>query len=206
VEVVKGNPGLTGSELAVRLGKSKEYVVPLLFHLKKYCGALRTESTGFYRTPGLEEFAELPAVQKMLSKLGSEKTKGPWTRRLFHYEQWLKERGYFGSVTEMLQDYKNAKDEDRRYHHIDLVQEFLNSWKADRDTKDSILTVIRGFYRKNRADLPREKIVYNKDMLLSSPSGGRGVREAGGDLEDHKRRQRARQGQGNPVSPPVHGP
>ncbi|MDV3278729.1 MAG: hypothetical protein LYZ69_09760 [Nitrososphaerales archaeon] len=80
IEVVKENPGLTGSEIAARLGKSKEYVIPLLFHLKKYCEALRTESTGFFRTPGLEEFAQVPAVQKMLSKLGSEKTKGPWTR------------------------------------------------------------------------------------------------------------------------------
>ena len=170
-KAVRENPGLTVSEISAILGKSREYVGPLLFHLKKYGGSLRTETTGFYRTPGLDEFKQVPAVQKMLSKLGSEKTKGPWTRRLFRYQQWLKERGYFGSITEALQDYKSAKDEDSRYRHVDLIQEYLNSWRADRDTKDSILTVIRGFYRKNRADLPREKIVYNKDMILNGPSG-----------------------------------
>ncbi len=50
------------------------------------------------------------------------------------------------------------------------MQEFLNSWKADIDTKDSIVTVIRGFYRKNRLDLPHEKIIYSKDMLKTNPS------------------------------------
>jgi len=172
LQVVKENPGLTGAEISAQLGKSKEYTLPLLFHLKKYCGALRTETTGFIRTPGLEEFTRVPCVQKMLSKLGSEKTKGPWLRRLFRYERWLRSKGYFGSIEEALQDCKEARDSERRYYHVDLMQEFLNSWRADRDTKDSILTVIRGFYRKNRADLPREKVVYNKDMLLNAPGGG----------------------------------
>ena len=55
---------------------------------------------------------------------------------------------------------------------MDLLGEFLNSWKASKGTKDSIVTVIRGFYRKNRADLPREKIVYARDMLLDMPGAG----------------------------------
>ena len=74
-QVVKENPGLTGAEIAARLGKSKEYTLPLLFHLRKYTGALRTEITGFTRTPGLEEFSRVPCVQLMLSKLGREKKK-----------------------------------------------------------------------------------------------------------------------------------
>jgi hypothetical protein len=169
LKLVRENPGLTGSEITGRLGKRDDYVVTMLWRLKKYTGALRIEVTGYERTPGLEEFKSVPSVQRMVSKLASEKTRDPWVRRLFRYEQWLKQRGYFGSITEMLEDYKNAKDEERRYYHIDLIGEFLNSWKATRETKNSIAKVIRGYYRKNRADLPREKIVFNKEMLLDTP-------------------------------------
>ncbi|MBI3859777.1 MAG: tyrosine-type recombinase/integrase [Thaumarchaeota archaeon] len=171
MSVIKENPGLTGSEIAAKLGKSKEYVVPRLWILKRYTQSVRIEKSGFVRTPGLDEFRKVPSVQRMLGKLGSEKTKGPWTRRLFRYEQWLKQRGYFNSITEALEAYKKADTEDKKYFHVNLIQEFLNSWKADKDTKDSIVTVLRGFYRKNRAELPREKIVYSKDMLLNTPSG-----------------------------------
>ncbi|MGD0319753.1 MAG: tyrosine-type recombinase/integrase [Nitrososphaerales archaeon] len=172
IRVVRENPGLTGSEVALRVGKKEHYVVTMLWRLRKHTGALRTEVTGYERTPGLQEFRNVPSVQRMLSKLGSEKTKDPWVRRLFRYEQWLKQKGYFGSITEMLEDYRSAKNEDRRYHHINLVGEFLNSWRASRETKNSIVKVIRGFYRKNRADLPREKVVYSKDMLLDTPGTG----------------------------------
>jgi hypothetical protein len=41
VQAVREYPGLTGAEMAARLDKSKEYTLPLLFQLKKYCGALR---------------------------------------------------------------------------------------------------------------------------------------------------------------------
>jgi hypothetical protein len=169
ISFVKENPGLTRSEIAARLGKRTEYVDSLLWRLRKHTGALRTEVVGYVRTPGLGEFRNVPSVQRMLSKLGSEKTKDPWVHRLFRYEQWLKQKGYFGSISEMLEDYKNAKNEERRYYHVDLIGEFLNSWKASRETKNSIVKVIRGFYRKNRANLPREKVVYNKDVLLDTP-------------------------------------
>ena len=172
VDFVKENPGLTRREIAARLGKRTEYVDSLLWRLRKYTGALRTEVSGYVRTPGLEEFEMVPVVRRMLSKLGSEKTKDPWLHRLFRYEKWLKQRGYFGSVTELLDDYKGAKDQERRYYHVDLMGEFVNSWRVSRETKDSIVKVIRGFYRKNRADLPREKVVYARDMLLDTPSSG----------------------------------
>ena len=87
IKVVRENPGLTGSEVAARLGKKDCYVVTLLWRLRKHTGALRTEVTGYERTPGLEEFRNVPSVQRMLSKIGSEKTKDPWVRRLFRYEQ-----------------------------------------------------------------------------------------------------------------------
>ncbi len=109
ISFVKENPGLTRSEIAARLGKRTEYVDSLLWRLRKYTGALRTEVGGYVRTPGLEEFEMVPAVQRMLSKLGSEKTKDPWLHRLFRYEKWLKERGYFGSITDLLDDYNNPE-------------------------------------------------------------------------------------------------
>jgi biotin operon repressor len=150
------NPRLTGSEIAALLGKSREYVSPLLFHLKRYGGALRTETAGFYRTSGLDELRQAPAVLKMLSKLGSEKTKGSWTRRVFRYEQWLKEKWYFGSITEALQDYEGANDKDARYRHVVLTQEYLNSWGADRDTKDSRSAAPECFQHKMSCWKPTE--------------------------------------------------
>jgi len=168
-KIVRENPGLTVGDIADRMGKADHYVETILWRLKKYTGSLRIEVTGYERTPGLEEFKRVPGVQRMASKLASEKTRDPWVRRLFRYEQWLKEKGYFGSITELLEDYKNAKNEERRYRHIDIMGEFLNSWKASKETKNSIGKVIRGFYRKNRADLPREKLVFNREMLLDTP-------------------------------------
>jgi len=60
MRVVKKTPGLTGSEIASRVGKSKEYVAPLLWDLKRYGNAVRAEKVGFVRTPGLDEFAQTP--------------------------------------------------------------------------------------------------------------------------------------------------
>src|SRR5207245_4878011 len=73
---------------------------------------------------------------------------------------------------ELRDDNKGSNGQERRYYHVDLMGEFVNSWKVSRETKDSIVKVIRGFYRKNRADLPREKVVYARDMLLDTPSSG----------------------------------
>src|SRR5712692_3015067 len=140
VDFVKENPGLTRREIAARLGKRTEYVDSLLWRLRKYTGALRTEVSGYVRTPGLEEVEMVPVVGRMLSELGH--------------------------------DNKGAKEQERRYYHVDLMGEFGNSWKVSSETKDSIVKVIRGFYRKNRADLPREKVVYARDMLLDTPSSG----------------------------------
>jgi integrase len=169
VKVVKENPGLTGSEIAQKLGRPAHSVTPLLWNLRKYCGAVEFKKHGFIRIPGLEQFTRVPYVARMLDKLGSEKTKRPWLRRLFHYEQWLKQKKYFNSISELLEDFKQAKTEEAKYRHLDLLQEYVNSWKADKDTKDSVVTVIRGFYRKNRTELPREKITFNSDMLTRSP-------------------------------------
>lgn len=130
LRVVRENPGLTAREISEKLGRPYRYVDSPLWRLNKYTGALRKETAGYFRTPGLEEFKNVPAVQRMLSKLASEKTRDPWLHRIFRYEKWLKEEGYFGSVTEALEDYKSA-DQERKYYHVDLVGEFVNSWKAE---------------------------------------------------------------------------
>ncbi|MDA4128264.1 MAG: hypothetical protein OK422_02175 [Thaumarchaeota archaeon] len=39
----------------------------------------------------------MPCVVQMLYKLSSERTRGPWIRRLFRYQEWLIGEGYFGA-------------------------------------------------------------------------------------------------------------
>ncbi len=168
LKIVIENPGIATGEIVRKIGKPYTQVAPLIFHLKRF-GALLKEMDRYERTPGLNEFAQLPSVQKMLSKLSSEKTKGPWLRRLFRYQEWVIKKGYFKSVEQMLGRYSKARTDAKRYQHVDMIQEYINSFKGDVDYKDSILTIIRGFYRKNRAELPREKIVYNREMLLMNP-------------------------------------
>jgi len=57
------------------MGKGDHYVETLLWRLKEYTGSLRIEVTGYERTPGLAEFARVPCVERMVSKLASEKTR-----------------------------------------------------------------------------------------------------------------------------------
>jgi integrase len=167
-KLVKENPGLTGGQIALKLGRPVSQVTPFLWNLRKYCNALEVERTGFIRTPGLEEFLQISCVKKMLLKLGSKKTRAAWGRKLFKYQKWLASKKIFPDVEAMLDDFKNAKNEDGKYRHLDIMQEYLNSWKGDIETKDSVQTIIRGFYRKNRAELPREKIIYDREMLTKT--------------------------------------
>jgi site-specific recombinase XerD len=169
LKVVKENPGISTGDVARILGRPYPHIAPLLFHLRRF-QAVRYDPVEVERMMGLAEFAKLPCVQQMLSKLSSEKTKGPWLRRLFRYQEWLQKKGYFESITDLLEDYRKARKEEKKYRHIDLIQEYLNSFKASFYYKDSIATIIRGFYRKNRAELPREKITYSRDMLITTPS------------------------------------
>ena len=168
MKVVQENPGISTGDIVRKLGRPYTHVASFVFHLKAW-GALRKEMSGYERTPGLEEFGKLPSIQKMLSKLSSEKTMGPWLRRLFRYQQWVVSKGYFESVEQMLESYRKARTEEKKYQHVDMITEYINSFKGDTDYKDSIVTIIRGFYRKNRAELPREKITYNRDMLIMNP-------------------------------------
>lgn len=168
IKVVKENPGISTGEVVRKMGRPYDQVSPFLFHLKRL-QSLRYEPAQVERTEGLGSFAEVPCIRQMLSKLSSEKTKGPWLRRLFRYQEWLKEKGYFGSVTELLEDCRRAGTEGR-YRHVDLMQEYLNSFRGSVFYKDSIATIIRGFYKKNRAELPREKVTYDRSRLIMAPS------------------------------------
>jgi hypothetical protein len=44
----------------------------------------------------------------------------------------------------MLEDYKNAKDQEMRYYHVDLMAEFINSWKAP----SPMISACRAAFRK----------------------------------------------------------
>jgi hypothetical protein len=162
---VKDNPNLTGREIAAKLGRSEKDVGSWLWTLRKYTGCVDFVQEGYHRTPGLNEFEKVPYVARMISKAGSKKTWDPWLRRLFNYEKWLKANKHFADVTKLLDDYKKAKTQDRRYYHLDLLSEYVNSYKADKDTKNSVVKAIRAYYAKNRAELPREKITYKREML-----------------------------------------
>ena len=96
IKTVRKNPGISTSEAAGKPGKSYYYISPLLFHLRNI-GSLRYEQVGCERINGLEAFSRMPCVLQMLSKLSSEKTRGPWLRRLFRHQEWLIGKGYFGA-------------------------------------------------------------------------------------------------------------
>ncbi len=167
-KLVKENPGLTGGQIALKLGRPVSQVTPFLWNLREYCNALDVERSGFIRTPGFEEFLQISCVKKMLLKLGSKKTRAAWGRKLFKYQKWLATKKICPVVKALLYDYKNAKNEDGKYKHLDIMQEYVNSWKGDIETMDSVQTIIRGFYRKNRAELPSEKITYDREMLTKT--------------------------------------
>jgi len=102
------------------------------------------------------------------SSWAAKKTRASWGRKLFKYQKWLVAKKICSDVEALLDDYKNAKNEDGKYRHLGIMQEYLNSWKGDFETKDSVQTIIRGFYRKNAAELPREKITYDREMLAKN--------------------------------------
>ena len=110
--MVKENPGISTGEFAGKVGRSYSYISPLPFHLRNF-GALRYEPIGRERINGLEAFARMPCVRQVLSRLSSEKTKGPWLRRLFRYQEWLIGKGYFGSVAELPENCRAANTEGR---------------------------------------------------------------------------------------------
>jgi len=90
------------------------YILSYLFEIRKYSGAIDFEKEVMHRTAGLEEFQKNQYVQLLISKVGSEKTWEQWVRRDYNYVKWLKENGFFGSVTELILDYKKITDQDRR--------------------------------------------------------------------------------------------
>jgi hypothetical protein len=171
LKVVKESPGLTASEIALRIERPYKNLSSFIYNLQRYCGAIEGRKDAFFRTPGLYEFSQHPYAKKLMAKTGSRKTSEPWLRRIFKYGKWLNEMGYYNSAVELLDDYKKITDQEKRYRHIDILQDYLNSFKGDKDYKDSILKGVRAYYRSNRAELPHEKITYDRAMLVNLPSG-----------------------------------
>ncbi len=46
---------------------------------------------------GTGDYEGMPCVVQMPYKLSSERTRGPWIRRPFRYQEWLIGEGYFGA-------------------------------------------------------------------------------------------------------------
>jgi hypothetical protein len=77
LQVVKESPGLTGAEIALRLGRPYRNFSTFLFNLERYCGAVEGRKDTFFRTPGLYEFSQHPYAKKLMAKTGSRKTSEP---------------------------------------------------------------------------------------------------------------------------------
>lgn len=52
----------------------------------------------------------------------------------------------------MLAKYRKARTEEKKYQHVDIIAEYVNRSEGDTDYKNSIVTIIVGFYRKNHPD------------------------------------------------------
>ncbi len=53
LKVVKENPGLTASEIALRIDRPYKNLSSFIYNLQKYCETIEGRKDPFFRTPGL---------------------------------------------------------------------------------------------------------------------------------------------------------
>ncbi len=83
----------------------------------------------------------------------------PSTARSFvyyflHYLKWVKNKGYWQSAQEMIDDCKKLP-QDERYKHLDVVLKYIRSLKTGISDRKNRFTTIRNFYDFHRVPLPR---------------------------------------------------
>jgi len=104
-----------------------------------------------------EYLLEYPSVQRYLSRLG------PVTQRnalycLKYFFTWVRENSskLGGMTPDELVEYQRTADNSKRYEILDLVQSYILSVKARYGTKNTRYSIIRGFFKANRAELPSD--------------------------------------------------
>ena len=70
------------------------------------------------------------------------------------YVEWVKERGYWESAEEMLEDAKNG-DRNVLYKHLDVLVEYIKSRQTGFNDRRNRYQAVRSFYEYHRMDLPR---------------------------------------------------
>ena len=68
--------------------------------------------------------------------------------------EWCKEKGYWSSAEEMLENAKKA-DTETLYKHLDIILEYIKSCKTGFNDRRIRHQAIRNFYEYYRAPLPR---------------------------------------------------
>jgi len=101
-----------------------------------------------------------------------EKRKSNSPAYLFYaYWQWLKNESNLDwirgieSPDDLIKHYDELPQGKPKYMHLDAITQWLRSdvhSKTSSKSKENMLTSIRGFYKANRSDLPRESITFKK--------------------------------------------
>lgn len=92
-------------------------------------------------------------VKKWAEDLSSSTAKN-YVYYFLKYLEWVKEKGYWSSAKEMIEDYK-SRDLDDRYRHLDVLLEFIKSSNTGINDKKLRYCAVKNFYEYYRADLPK---------------------------------------------------
>jgi hypothetical protein len=72
---------------------------------------------------------------------------------LLRYVEWVKEKKYWSSAQEMLDDYAKL-DERAQYRHLDILRDYIKSKETGTNDKRNNLFAVRNFYGYHHLSLP----------------------------------------------------
>jgi len=121
--------------------------------------------------------ASSPALQTASTKVESDTGRRRFLYDFYRYWRWLRSEGvkrfpWLSDITspdELISHFDNFPSNSKeRYFHLDLIEAWLRSpenAKVSSNTKRTLLASIRGFYLKNRSQIPKEKVAFDKSEL-----------------------------------------
>ena len=71
-----------------------------------------------------------------------------------HYLNWVKEKEYWNSASEMIEDCRKLSSEER-YKHLDILLSYIKSLKSGVSDRRNRFLAVRNFYDYHRVPLPR---------------------------------------------------